>query len=539
MTDHEALRLYAQTNDARAFHQLVEMYQRLVYAAARRRLGRSEDIEDVVQTTFLKLSAAAGTITRDLPAWLYTTAINTANDLIRRDATRRRHEAAAAADRPLEEDDQKIEWHRLSLLIDQVLLELPQNQQKLIVEHFFAGRSQRDLAAELNVSQPTILRRIDSAIADLRTRLAQRGYPASPLLAAGLQSLSNADVPQTLTTELAKIGISGARPPLAAPRPFSVTAHPFISVLAAVAALAAIGVWIAHHQLVQPASHAGPASAPAATQPAPPDKRTPIQRLSDVYALSDGQIIRRIRPPFPAQREAVVDAQYPYAKGSNNVHSLGFFWDHGELSESYMQYPDAELQGLIDSGLRIEWYHLDHLDRIVWQPGRSDWVVRGQLNDTTRIAERLGALAEIITADTGQKFRFEHHVVKRPCILLGGQVRPGPENKEHFHIVAISLKPLTEDEMGRWVAGQRPRNTTHRFSFQPVAQILDAPFLGDSVLTGIQNNMFYIAPDAQLDHTATDFRPKLQQVLENLKTQIGGTWSIEDREIDTWEATQP
>lgn len=539
MTDHEALRLYAQNNDARAFHQLVEMYQRLVYAAARRRLGRQEDIEDVVQTTFLKLSAAAGAITRDLPAWLYTTAINAANDLIRRDATRHRHEAAAAADRPLEEDDQKAEWHRLSLLVDQVLLELPNDQQNLIVEHFFAGRSQRDLAAELNVSQPTILRRIDSAIADLRTRLAQRGYPASPLLATGLQSLSNAHVPQTLTTELAKIGISGARPPVAAPRPFFVVAHPLVCLFAIIAALVVIGAWIAHHQFAPPPAHAHPATLSVATQPVLANDRTPIKRLADVYALTDGQIIRRIRPPFPAEREAFVDAQYPYAKGSNNIHSLGFFWDHGALSPSYMQYPDAQLQGLIESALRIEWYHLDHLDRIAWQPGRSDWIVRGQLNDTTPIADRLGALAEIITTDTGKKLRFEHHVIKRPCILLSGKLRRGPENKDHFSIVAVSLKPLPKEEMDRWVAGQRPRNTTHRFSFQPVAQLLDAPFLGDSTETGIQNNMFYIAPDAELDHTAADFRPKLQQALDNLKTQIGGTWSIEDREIDTWEATRP
>ena len=97
MTDQQALRQYAASQDSQAFHILVEQYQRLVYSVARRRLARVQDIEDVVQMTFLKLARAAGTIRHDLGSWLYTTTVNTANELIRRDATRRRHETVVAA----------------------------------------------------------------------------------------------------------------------------------------------------------------------------------------------------------------------------------------------------------------------------------------------------------------------------------------------------------------------------------------------------------------------------------------------------------
>ncbi len=221
MTDYQALDQYATHHDAQAFRLLVENYQRLVYAAARRRLAHAQDIEDVVQLTFLKLAKAAGTIRRDLSSWLYTTAINTANDLIRDDATRRRHEALwgtresanllstaahSAATHALETE----EWHKLSSIIDEALLELPPDQQFLLIEHFFRNRSQRDLAAELQISRPTILRRVQSAVDALRARLAQHGFTTAPaLLPAALPQFAQAQVPTTLTTELTKIGLGG------------------------------------------------------------------------------------------------------------------------------------------------------------------------------------------------------------------------------------------------------------------------------------------------------------------------------------------
>ena len=60
-------------------------YQRLVYAAASRRLARAEDVADAVQSTFLRLAGAAGTVRGSVASWLYAMTIHLANDVIRRD----------------------------------------------------------------------------------------------------------------------------------------------------------------------------------------------------------------------------------------------------------------------------------------------------------------------------------------------------------------------------------------------------------------------------------------------------------------------
>src|SRR4051812_38483431 len=110
MTDQQALQQYAASQDAQAFRLLVDQYQRLVYSAARRRLAQVQDIEDVVQNTFLKPPPAPRPLRRALAPWLPPPPPNPAKDLPRPDPARRRHEAAAAADSSSTYLDDQQEW---------------------------------------------------------------------------------------------------------------------------------------------------------------------------------------------------------------------------------------------------------------------------------------------------------------------------------------------------------------------------------------------------------------------------------------------
>jgi RNA polymerase sigma factor (sigma-70 family) len=209
MTSEQAIHDYATRGDAEAFRVLVDEYQGLVYAAARRRLENAADIDDVVQVTFLKLSKAAGTIRRNLSSWLYTTAINTANDLIRRDQTRRRHEALAVPP-AITDEARRQEWQALSLRVDEAIVELAEPHRTLLVDHFLRGRSQRDLASDAGTSQRTIQRRLRAAVDALRERLVSKGHMAiSAALTADLTQFARGAVPPPLTSELMKIGLTG------------------------------------------------------------------------------------------------------------------------------------------------------------------------------------------------------------------------------------------------------------------------------------------------------------------------------------------
>src|SRR5690606_14744328 len=168
----ELLQQYARTRDAEAFAQLVERYQSLVFATCRRRLHTTADLDDAVQETFLRLATKSAEIRANLGAWLHTCAVNVATDLNRRRATTHRHERAVA--RPeLTTDEAQRTLAELRDHLDAAMLRLDSDQRELIIQRFFEGRPQTEIAAAENVTPAAISRRLDRAIAALRDQIAQ------------------------------------------------------------------------------------------------------------------------------------------------------------------------------------------------------------------------------------------------------------------------------------------------------------------------------------------------------------------------------
>lgn len=266
-----------------------------------------------------------------------------------------------------------------------------------------------------------------------------------------------------------------------------------------------------------------PAPAPVAGQP------TAIQRLAQVYRLKEGEDLRQVKPPFPGERHQFADTEFPYARGSNNLSSLGFSWNGKEMACTYMQYPTPTLRDVVASGLHVPWYSIEKLDSVKWEPGDGDWIVREPLT----IDQRLAALAKIVSTQTGKPLVFQHRVERMACIVLRGETRPAPKNGRGFAVVAVTLEPLAESELKQWIADKRPEDSTHQFDFQGAAKSLRAPFFTERPVR--VGDMFYISADARLDRAAPDYRLKLAQVLDNITAQVGGEWTIEDRDIDVWE----
>ncbi|MEM7627377.1 MAG: sigma-70 family RNA polymerase sigma factor [Planctomycetota bacterium] len=215
MTSQAALTAYAHRGDAEAFSVLVRTYQSLVYGTAMRRLRHDDDAREATQQTFIKLAKQAETIRArsagELAAWLHRTTINTCKDLMRSASRRRGHEAAYARSKPTELSPDGVSWEQVSVALDEAVAELDDERRALVVEHFLAGRPQRELAQETGISQATVSRRLESAVSALRETLTRRGVtvPAAGALATTLSGASAGAVPATVTAELVKVGVSG------------------------------------------------------------------------------------------------------------------------------------------------------------------------------------------------------------------------------------------------------------------------------------------------------------------------------------------
>ena len=201
------LQRFARTGDAEAFSEIVRCYAGLVYGACLRVLQDQNKAADAVQETFFQLLRSAGEITGSLPAWLHRVATNKAIDVIRRDSSRRRREAEYAVNNPMETE----KWEDISSHVDQALSELDDQTKKILIRHFLQGRTMQQVAAELDTSQPTVSRRVNSGIDQLRNKLKKRGIIVTATVLAGLLGQNAVKAaPAFVLKELGKMAILSA-----------------------------------------------------------------------------------------------------------------------------------------------------------------------------------------------------------------------------------------------------------------------------------------------------------------------------------------
>lgn len=177
-----------KTEQERELRETVRRERTRLLDFIRRRLPDSDEAEDVLQDVFYEL-AEAYQLTKPIErvaSWLFAVARNKINDWYRRPKM-------ASLDAPIggvsEEDEASPvlgEWlavadgagpdaelFRETLMdaLTEALDELPTEQREVFVRHELEGQSFKQIAAELGVSQNTLLSRKHYAVLYLRERL--------------------------------------------------------------------------------------------------------------------------------------------------------------------------------------------------------------------------------------------------------------------------------------------------------------------------------------------------------------------------------
>ena len=174
--DHELLARFQQSADADAFKVLVERHHGLVFAIARRMLGCPHAAEDVVQATFLVLARDARKIRKrhSLVSWLYGVAYRISARVARQRArnivSTLEDEAMVAAD-PLESLNAQYEQE----VVFEELHALPESVRAPLVMRYLNGKTNQQVAAEMNLSQSAVEGRLKRGRKQLRLRLARKG----------------------------------------------------------------------------------------------------------------------------------------------------------------------------------------------------------------------------------------------------------------------------------------------------------------------------------------------------------------------------
>lgn len=183
-TDEELARRYVDATDTatrdRAFHELVDRYERRIYAICYRYFGNHADAQDATQDTFLTLARKLDQFRHDsaLSTWIYRVATNACNDLGRRYARRPQTPVADVADTVATDSgsevtvDDELAGLELAHEIQQALLQLDDLSRTLIVLCSIEGQSYAQVSEALDLPVGTIKSRVFRARARLAELLA-------------------------------------------------------------------------------------------------------------------------------------------------------------------------------------------------------------------------------------------------------------------------------------------------------------------------------------------------------------------------------
>jgi RNA polymerase sigma factor (sigma-70 family) len=202
---------YTTNGSEEAFRELVARYIDFVYSTALRLVyGDASSAEDVTQTVFISLARNAAGIKKEvkLGGWLHRHTYYVATRLVRDERRRKSRELAAVEMNELQ-DTSKINWVKISPLLDEAITQLGTADRTAILLRFFERRDFRSVAAVLGSNEDATRMRVNRALERLQALLTRRGVTLSTvLLGAMLTSEATQAAPLAMTATVSNAALA-------------------------------------------------------------------------------------------------------------------------------------------------------------------------------------------------------------------------------------------------------------------------------------------------------------------------------------------
>jgi hypothetical protein len=251
----------------------------------------------------------------------------------------------------------------------------------------------------------------------------------------------------------------------------------------------------------------------AVSKPAAGDWRT---RFNEVYGLADGQMVKRVTPPFiPERRMFLKNA--PMIGGIPAEQTiLTLEWD-GQAKWISISGSPGSLAGFLQMGVRLKPYELEEWGGKYAMRIPGDWVVR----KGATVEEKLRGLEQVL-ADLGHKVRFEKRRVSREAIVVRGkyeyhslQDKPVTPGFEIVEVIGKTARP--ENEL--ILVDRTLKDFCQNLENAMIRQVIDETGAGGMEIQWRDH------------HPATG---EMDQALQNLSKQTSLSFTREMRPTDVW-----
>ena len=186
LNDRGLLGRFASDRDERAFAVLALRHAPMVLRICRRILKNEHDAEDACQAVFMLIAIKAGKVCwhECVANWLYGAAVRIARNENRR-LERNRAQGLVDAHSVASASDASPESGEIESVLYQELDRLPDKYRAPVVLCHLEGRSRRQTADELGISETTVKGRLERALDMLRRKLERRGLGLPAVLFGG------------------------------------------------------------------------------------------------------------------------------------------------------------------------------------------------------------------------------------------------------------------------------------------------------------------------------------------------------------------
>ena len=162
--------------DADAVRPLIERYQKPLAAVLQRALGKSPDVDDVFQETWIRVVRSAHRYDPEqrFSAWLFAIAWNLVKDRWSRRVTHDDVDLAAMVS-PDRSPEEKVVADDRAERVRELVAQLPERLAQAILLRYFEELSEKEVAARLGIPVGTVKSRLHHGLRRLAETIEEEG----------------------------------------------------------------------------------------------------------------------------------------------------------------------------------------------------------------------------------------------------------------------------------------------------------------------------------------------------------------------------
>jgi RNA polymerase sigma-70 factor (family 1) len=172
-SDKELIRKLKK-GDIEAFNQIFYAYSSKLYHFAYGYFKSKEDAEEMVQEIFSKIWDKRMDIKEEYEfrSYLFSIAFNYIKKQFRSKALINKYTEFATPTNPKsEQTNEDVNYASLKLRVDQLVNQMPEKRKVVFFKSRFEGKSSKEIAEEMNISQSTVENHLNQALRFLRLHL--------------------------------------------------------------------------------------------------------------------------------------------------------------------------------------------------------------------------------------------------------------------------------------------------------------------------------------------------------------------------------